>query len=103
MSRPPLLVVLGLIAVALAAAVGVYAYNENQPLEKRGSATEEFVAGEAPEPKPPPEKEDPRPWPTYGFDIGRQHISPYDHRPPYRRVWQIDAHDTLEFPPTVGY
>ena len=92
-----------LIVLALAAAIAVYAYNENQPIEKRGSAREEFVTTEAPEPKPPPERESPRPWPTYGFDDARQHISPYDHRPPYRRVWTIDAHDTLEFPPTVGY
>ena len=55
------------------------------------------------EPKPPPKKENPRPWPTYSYDDQRRHISPYDHRPPYRRLWTIDAHDTLEFPPTVGY
>ena len=54
-------------------------------------------------PKPPPKKENPRPWPTYSYDDQRRHISPYDHRPPYRRLWTIDAHDTLEFPPTVGY
>ena len=24
-------------------------------------------------------------------------------RPPYKRLWTIDAHDTLEFPPTLGY
>ena len=58
---------------------------------------------EEPEPKPPPKKENPRPWPTYGYDDARQHISPYHHRPPYKRLWTIDAHDTLEFPPTVGY
>ena len=92
-----------LIVVALAVAVGVYAYNENQPIEKRGSATEEFVTTEAPDPEPPPEKQAPRPWPTYAFDDARQHISPYDHRPTRREVWRIDAHDTLEFPPTVGY
>ena len=104
MSRRRRLLIGGaLVVLALAVAVGVYAYNENQPIEKRGSATEEFVVTEEPEPTPPPEKDDPRPWPTYGFDIGRQHISPYDHRPPYRRLWSIDAHDTLEFPPTVAY
>jgi outer membrane protein assembly factor BamB len=93
-----------LVVVALAAAIGVYAYNENQPIEKRGSATEEFVVTEAPEPKaPPPKEENPRPWPTYGYDRARGHLSPYEHRPPYRRIWGIDAHDTLEFPPTVGY
>jgi outer membrane protein assembly factor BamB len=98
------LIGVALVVGVLAAAIGVYAYNENQPIEKRGSATEEFVATEEPEPEPPPpKKENPRPWPTYGFDRARGHISPYDHRPPYRRLWQIDAHDTLEFPPTVGY
>ena len=40
----------------------------------------------APEPKPPPKRENPRPWPTYGYDAARTHISPYDHRPPYRRA-----------------
>ena len=54
-----------LVVVALAAAIGVYAYNENQPIEKRGSATDEFVVTEEPEPEPPPpKKENPRPWPT---------------------------------------
>jgi glucose dehydrogenase len=104
--RRRLLIGGALVVLALAAAIGVYAYNESrQPIEKRGSATEEFVVEDAPEPEPPSpkKKEIPRPWPTYGYDDARQHISPYDHRPPYRRLWQIDAHDTLEFPPTVGY
>ena len=85
--------------------VGVYAYQqEKEPIEKRGSASEEFVTSDEPEPPPPPPKrENPRPWPTYSFDDARTHISPYDHRPPYRRLWQIDAHDTLEFPPSIGY
>jgi outer membrane protein assembly factor BamB len=103
-TRRRLLIGGALIVLALAAAIGVYAYNENQPIEKRGSAKEEFVVTEAPEAEPPPpKKESPRPWPTYGFDEARQHISPYDHRPPYERTWKIDAHDTLEFPPAVGY
>jgi outer membrane protein assembly factor BamB len=81
----------------------VYVHNENQPTEKRGSADEEFVTTAAPEPKAPPERENPRPWPTYGYDAARTHISPYEHRPPYRRLWSIDAHDTIEFPPAIGY
>jgi outer membrane protein assembly factor BamB len=92
-----------LVALAIAVAIGVYAYNENQPIEKRGSATDEFVTTEEAEPKPPPKKDDPRPWPTYSYDDSRQHISPYSHRPPFRRLWSIDAHDTLEFPPSIGY
>jgi outer membrane protein assembly factor BamB len=105
MSRRRRLLIGGaLVVLVLAVAIGVYAYNENQPIEKRGSANEEFVVTEEPEPPPPPpDREIVRPWPTYGFDIGRRHISPYDHRPPFRRLWRIDAHDTLEFPPTVAY
>jgi outer membrane protein assembly factor BamB len=89
--------------IVLAVAIGLYVRSQNEPLEKRGSPTEEFVTTEEPEPKPPREKDDPRPWPTYGYDNARQHISPYKHRPPYKRLWTIDAHDTVEFPPTVGY
>jgi len=90
------------LVAAIAVAGGVYAYkNEKEPIEKRGSASEEFDPTEEPKAKPPPEN--PRPWPTYAYDASRQHISPYDHRPPYRGVWKIDAHDTLEFPPSVGY
>jgi outer membrane protein assembly factor BamB len=85
-------------------AVGVYAYEkEKEPIEKRGSASDEFVTTDEPKPKAPSKRENPRPWPTYGYDVGRQHISPYDARPPYRRLWKIDAHETLEFPPSVGY
>jgi outer membrane protein assembly factor BamB len=102
-TRRRLIVGVAIVAV-LAIAVGVYAYQqEKEPIEKRGSASEEFVTTEAPKADPPPPKRNPRPWPTYGYDVGRQHVSPYDHRPPYRRLWKIDAHDTLEFPPTVGY
>ena len=58
---------------------------------------------EEPEPKPPPKKENPRPWPTYGYDDARQHISPYDHRPPVQaalddrraRHARVPAHDRL--------
>jgi outer membrane protein assembly factor BamB len=90
------------LVAAIAVAVGVYAYEkEKEPIEKRGSASEEFVTTEDPKPKPPPVN--PRPWPTYAYDAARQHISPYKHRPPYRRLWKVDAHDTLEFPPSVGY
>ena len=104
MSRRRRLLIGGaLVVIALAVAIGVYAYNESQPIEKRGSATEEFITSEEAEPQPPPKKDDPRPWPTYAYDKSRQHISPYSHRPPYRRLWSIDAHDTLEFPPTIGY
>ncbi|HEY6593643.1 MAG TPA: PQQ-binding-like beta-propeller repeat protein, partial [Asanoa sp.] len=103
MTRRRLLVGGGLVAIVIAVAVGLYVRSQDNPPEKRGSATEEFVTTEEPEPKPPPKKENPRPWPTYGYDDARQHISPYHLRPPYKRLWTIDAHDTLEFPPSLGY
>jgi outer membrane protein assembly factor BamB len=102
-TRRRLLVGGGLLVIVLAVAIALYVRGQNDPPEKRGSATEEFVTSEEPEPKQPPKKENSRFWPTYGYDNARQHISPYDHRPPYKRLWTIDAHDTLEFPPTVGY
>jgi outer membrane protein assembly factor BamB len=102
-TRRRLLVGGGLVVIVLAVAIGLYVRSQNDPPEKRGSATEEFVTAEEPEPKAPPKKENRRPWPTYGYDDMRQHISPYDHRPPFKRLWTIDAHDTLEFPPSVGY
>jgi outer membrane protein assembly factor BamB len=103
-SRRRRLFIGGALALVILVAAGAYIYNEeNEPIEKRGSATEEFVTTEPEEPEAPPKKENPRPWPTYSYDDARRHISPYDHRPPYRRLWTIDAHDTLEFPPTVGY
>ena len=86
----------------MVAAVGVYVYKqENEPIEKRGSATDEFVTTEEAGPKPP--RQNPRPWPTYGYDAARGHVAPYDAAPPFRRLWKINAHDTLEFPPSVGY
>ena len=92
------------LVVAVLVGVGVYVYkHETDPIEKRGSASDEFETNEAPQPKPPPKKSNPRPWPTYGYNVARDHISPYDARPPYRRLWKIDAHETLEFPPSVGY
>jgi len=91
-----------LIVLALAVAVGAYAaFFRDKPTEKRGSAKEEFVTTEPAEPKPKPS--DPTPWPTYGYDAQRTHVAPFAQRPPFRRLWQIDAHDTLEFPPTVGF
>ena len=63
--------------------VGFYVYKkETDPIEKRGSASEEFETNEAPQPKPPPKKRNPRPWPTYGYDDGYySYNDPYYDRP----------------------
>lgn len=89
-------------ALALAVALGLWIRDQTRPLEKRGSAREEFV------PTEPQRERQPRtpavPWPTYGFDSARTHVAAgFDLRPPFRRLWTIDARDTLEFPPVVGY
>ena len=103
MTRRRLIAGAALVA-ALVVAVGFYVYKkQTDPIEKRGSADEEFVPTEEPQAKPPPKKQNPRPWPTYGYNAARDHVSPYDHRPPYKRLWKVSAHDTLEFPPSVGF
>ena len=91
-----------LALAAFAAAAAVYAITRPDPIEKRGSARQEFVTTEEPKAKPPP-RTDATPWATYGYDRERTHVSPFKLKPPYRRVWQIDAHDTVEFPPSVGF
>ena len=102
MSRRRLLIAGSLVVLAVGVAIGIYAYNANQPTRKRGSASDEFVTNAEPKPRPrPAEKREP--WPTYGYDAERTHFADFKHRPPYHRVWSIDAHDTLEFPPSIGY
>ncbi|SEH10983.1 PQQ-like beta-propeller repeat protein [Thermoleophilum album] len=93
--------VLAAAVVALALAGVLWYRAETRPLEKRGSAREEFLPRE-PSPRRPPAPA--LPWPTYGFDAVRTHVARgFRLRPPFKRVWTIDAHDTLEFPPVVGH
>jgi outer membrane protein assembly factor BamB len=93
------LLIAGVAVVVLGAAAAIWAHKQSEPIRKRGSANQEFV------PKEPLRQ--PRsaivPWPTYAYDSQRNHLAAFHLRPPYRRVWQINAHNTLEYPPTVGY
>ncbi len=91
--------------VLLGAAGGAYVVlSDEDPPEKRGSAKEEFDPSEEPEtPAPPKRKRVEVAWPSFGYDDQRSKVSPYRHRPPYRRTWRIDGRDTLEFPPSAGY
>jgi outer membrane protein assembly factor BamB len=100
-NRRRLLLAGALIVVLLGAAAAKYVHDQNEPTRKRGSATEEFVTTAERKPKPKPE--DPEPWPTFAYDRERDHVSPFRHRPPYRRLWSVDGHNTLEFPPSVAY
>jgi len=102
-NRRRLLIGGALAVLALAVAAGVYALTRDRATQKRGSAKQEFVTTEEPEAKPRPKRKDPTPWATYGYDRARTHVSPFRLKPPYRRKWRIDAHDTVEFPPSVGF
>ncbi len=98
---PKLLIggVLALVAIGIA---GVVVYrSETEAIEKRGSANEEFDPSATPESSGRVNAREP--WPTFGYDAQRNKVSPYDHRPPFRRTWRIDAHDTIEFPPSAAY
>ena len=94
-----------LALLALAVVAGAWAYlDDPEPTQKRGSAEQEFVTTEAPEQKPKKsKKKDPTPWGTYAYDRERTHLSPYRHRPPSSRIWKIDAHDSIEYPPSIGF
>jgi outer membrane protein assembly factor BamB len=98
--RRRLLLAVAAGVAAVAVVVGIWVHDQLQPVEKRGSAKQEFDARDEPKGSA---RTDRRPWPTYGYDRRRTHFAPFRHRPPYRRVWQIDGHNTLEFPPTIGY
>jgi outer membrane protein assembly factor BamB len=90
-----------LAVVALGVVIGVYVFKDDEPVQKRGSATVEFDRKEAPRAKPKPASK--TPWPTYAFDQQRTHVSGFQHKPPFRTLWRLDAGDTVEFPPSVGY
>jgi len=92
-----------LALLVLGAAAGIYYWQASKPVEKRGSADEEFDRADTPGSGASNRRRIAVPWPTYGYDVERTKVSPYGHRPPYRRRWSIDAKDTLEFPPTAGY
>src|SRR3712207_645919 len=95
----------GTLALVVLGVAGVIVYREEtEPIEKRGSAKEEFDPSDTPEPRRAPRGSRVREaWPTFGYDPQRNKVSPYRHRPPYRRTWRVDAHDTIEFPPSAAY
>jgi len=93
------LLILGLVALAGGLTLGAWAWHETRPRDVRGSPTIEFSrklrrqGGESRE----------EPWPTYGRDLERTHLSPFRHRPPYRQVWRLDTSGPIEYPPSVAY
>jgi outer membrane protein assembly factor BamB len=105
-SRKALVIVLSAAAVlAVVVVVGGWLYHQKTATkEVRGSSTVEFQPSERPEkPKRPVRVVRTVPWPTYGYDEQRTHLSPFKHRPPYRRLWTLRTRWYVEFPPAVGY
>lgn len=107
MSRRTVIVAASVAALLLAAggvAVGWWYHARTATEDVRGSDTVEFVPRDRPGAGPRPEQSvQTVPWPTYGYDAQRTHLSPFDHRPPYRRLWMLRTRWYIEFPPTVGY
>lgn len=97
--------VVSAVVLALAAAAGGWWYHEKTaPKEVRGSSAVEFKPRDRPEkPRRPSGVVRAVPWPTYGYDEQRTHLSPFKHRPPYRRLWTLRTRWYVEFPPAVGY
>ena len=92
------------VLAVIAAAGGWWYHEQTATKEVRGSSTVEFVPRDRPEkPKRPERVVRTVPWPTYGYDEQRTHLSPFRHRPPYRRLWTLRARWYIEFPPAVGY
>lgn len=105
MSRRRILIAVAGLALVLAGATAAWLWYQHatENREVRGSSTVEFV------PTEPVIEQRPRaairttPWPTYGYDTRRTHLSPFAHKPPYKRLWMARTGHYLEYPPTVGY
>jgi len=100
-----LLAALGAFVLLVAGGVAAWLWYQHatENREVRGSSTVEFVPTEPVTEERPPAVVRRLPWPTYGYDARRTHLSPFPHRPPYRRVWMARTGHYLEFPPTIGY
>ena len=70
----------------------------------RGSSTVEFVTTESAPPQEPPSPNQVKrlPWPMYGYNAARTKYAPeINHRPPFRKIWDIQTGEYIEFPPAV--
>lgn len=93
---------IGLLAVVAAGAV--WFIRETRSKEFLGSSTAEFHPQEEPARAKRPRKLVLRePWPTYGQDAARTHVSAFAHRPPFRRLWTLPVGHYLEYPPVLAY
>ena len=92
------------VVLAAAAIAGGWWYQEQTTAkEVRGSSTVEFVPREKPQAKPRPKKVvDEVPWPTFGYDNQRTHLSPFSHAPVPSAVAAACPLAWSSFPPSSG-
>ena len=90
-----------LVVVLGGVALGAYLYERN----RTGSVYHPhapFTAESTPTalPKRPPDRFS---WPNYGYtaDHSRFFPAPESVRPPFRKLWERNAHELLEFPPVI--
>jgi outer membrane protein assembly factor BamB len=107
MKRRWILVLVGLVLLfAIGAATAAYVvWKRHHPGTIRGSASTEFETTAEPGATTRPEKVVREvPWPTYGYDEQRsRYAPPFDHRPPFRQVWERKLRTLPEFPPVLAY
>lgn len=97
---------IGLLFLAGVGFGAVYAWTRKDPPKQkvvRGSSTREYVTTQKPVKKRPKKVVLEEPWPTYGFNIQRTHLTDFPHRPPFRRIWTAEAEGLIEFPPVAAY
>jgi outer membrane protein assembly factor BamB len=99
--RLPWAIAGGVVVVLAGVALGVYLYERN----RTGSIYHPhapFTAESTPTalPKRPPDRFS---WPNYGYtkDHSRFFPAPESVRPPFRKLWERNAHELLEFPPVI--
>lgn len=92
-----------IVVLAAGAAAGTWVWLETRPMTKLGSAEVEFIPSEEPGVgRVPAAVDEEIPWPTYGFDDERTHFAAgMELRPPFERLWVVDAGGVIEFPAVV--
>jgi outer membrane protein assembly factor BamB len=103
--RRLLIGIVALVVLAGAAAGVLWYFHQRTPSHNKfGSSTKEFVTTAAPAKKRSRVSIATKPWPIYGYDVGRTHDAPQFHvRPPLKRIWTVRLGNIIEFPPVVGY
>ena len=107
MRRRWIILIVGLVLLfAIGAAAAAYVvWKRQSPGTIRGSASTEFETTAEPGATTRPETVVREiPWPTYGYDEQRtRYAPPFDHRPPFRQMWERKLGTLAEFPPVLAY